>query len=148
MVKTITDNIITRLPAVLGSGFVKLSFGSDVSLNKFGRSTKRFAVTPSGAFSTFGAVGINTIDHKWLITLTDGYMNGAAAQLNDDLKMAKIAELQDLALKVFSDLQLNKATISTGILIVNNLIINDIEFLEEEKVAVLKFELNIKYKTV
>ena len=146
MVKTITDNISLRLIAVLGPTFVKLSFGSDVSLNKFGRSTKRFAVVPRGANTTDGAVGINTLDHRWEITLTDGYVSGPAMAINDDLKLAKVSELQDNALSVYRDLQLNKSLLSSGILIVNQLNMNEVVFLEEENVAVLKFEVNIKYK--
>ncbi len=147
MVKTIRDNIAIRLLATLGSDYVKLSFGSDLSMNKFGRSVKRFAVIPKSAVVVVdGPAGANTIDHRFEIILTDGYVNGAAAQLNDDLKLEKIGELQDKALLIYKDLQMNKSSLNGQVLIVNGLNVSEIEYLDEEKVAVLKIEINIKYK--
>jgi hypothetical protein len=145
MVKTINDGILARLLVVLPT-YSKLSFGSNVSLNKFGRSSKRFGVIPKGASDSSGSVGVNTIDHSFEITLTDGYVSGPAMGLNDDLKMLKVSELQDNALLVYKDLQLNKNLLASGILIVSEINMSEVVFLEEENVAVLKFDLKIKYK--
>jgi hypothetical protein len=145
MVKTIRDNITARLGTVL-TGHSKLSYVANVSANKFGQALKRFGVTPDGAAETSGSTNLNTMDHRFTITLTDGYNSGAVNQINDDLKMERIGELQDRALTIYKDLQVNKSSISTSVLIINNLNINAVEFLEEEKVAVIKFEINIKYK--
>ena len=146
MVKTIRDNMITRVGTVLGVNYSKLSFAGDLSSNKFGKSLKRFAVTPDSASEASGSVGANTLDHRFIITLTDGYNTGAAGQLNDDQKMERIGELQDRALDIYVDLQVNKSLLSLNVLIVNNLSISAVEFLDEEKVAVIKFEINVKYK--
>ena len=146
MVKTIRDNISARILATLGSEYVKLSFGSDVTMNKFARATKRFAVIPKGASVVEGLSGMNTMDHRFEIVLTDGFVSGAATQLNDDLKLEKIGELQDKALILYKDLQMNKSVLDSQVLIVNGLSINEIEYLDEEKVAVLKIEINVKYK--
>ena len=146
MVKTIRDNIITRTGLVLGASFSKISFTGDLSANKFGKSSKRFGVVPDNASETAGVLGANTLDHKFIMVLTDGYNAGAATQVSDDLKMEKIVELQDKALEIYKSLQANKSSISASVLIINNLNINAVEFLEEEKVAVIRFELTVKYK--
>jgi hypothetical protein len=148
MVKTIRDNMITQIESILGSGYSKLSFASDLSMNKFGKSLKRFAVTPESAQEVSGSTGVNTMDHRFVITLTDGYNVGAASQLSDDAKMERIGELQGKALEIYKMLQVNKTLLSPRVLIVNSLNISTAEFLDEEKVAVIKFDINVKYKII
>jgi hypothetical protein len=147
MVTTIRDNIAVRLLAVLGSEFSKLSYMSDVSQNKFGRANKRFGVIPKSALATSGVNGLDTLDHSFEVILTDGYLSGALAQINDELKTERIGELQDRALLIYKDLQVNKGFLDSKVLIVNGLSMSEIEYLDEEKVAILRFEINIKYKT-
>lgn len=146
MVKTIKDNIYTRLNLVLGIDYSKLSFAGDLTLNKFGKVSKRYAVTPKSAQVVEGTSGANTLDHRFEIIITDSFQAGAKSQLNDDLKLEVIGELQDKALLIYKDLQLNKSLLNAQVLIVNGLSMNEVEFLEEEKTAVLKIEINIKYR--
>ena len=145
MISTIKNNLETRILASL-IGYSKLSFINDLKLNKFGNQSKRFSVKAMSANSNEGQVGINTLDHKFEITLTDSYAYGATSQLNDDMQSAKTVELQDNSLILFKSFQLNKASISSNILIINELSLKEVEYLNEEKIAVLKFEINIKYK--
>jgi hypothetical protein len=146
IVKNIRENVTSRVQATLGSGFSKLSHASEVSLNKFGTASKRFAVSPENAFEVSGSTSLNTLDHRFIVTLTDGFANGTMSQVNDDLKMERIAELQDQALLIYKDLQTYKSLVSASVLIINGLSISAIEFLDEERVAVLKFEFNVRYK--
>jgi len=146
MIETLTGNIYTRVSGVLGNTFTKLSFISDLSMNKMNQSSKRYGIIPKSASITDGVMQGNTIDQTFEFILTDGYSNGALAQLNDELKMQRIVELQDKALLIYRDLQTSRVNLSSSVMLVHSLRINDTEFLTEDKVAVVRFEIIIKYK--
>lgn len=145
MIKTIRDSILTRLGTLLTT-FKKMSFVYEISENKFNGNVKRFGITSSSAGITEGEINFNTLDHKFEVYLTDTYM-GPSQQLNDDYKSDKVVELQDLCLTVYKDLQKYKNTISSNIIIVNNLDIGSPEFLIDEKIVIIRMAFNVKYKT-
>lgn len=146
MIATITANVISRVSTLLGATYSKLSFADDLNENKWARAAKRYSVVPKSANVTDGVLGSNMIDHRYEITLTDTFSLGPTAALNDDLKIQRINELQDNALLIYRDLQNNKTLLSSSVLIVSGLSINDAVILQDEKIVVIKFELIIKYK--
>ena len=146
MIKTIRDNLITRLSTILGEGYSKLSYTSSIEANKFNRAVRRYSVIPEASSEAQGVNNKNTFDHTFTFILTDGYVNGAENQLNDDLKMERVGELQSKALEIYKDLQANRTSISNNILIINQMAMNAVEFLDEERIAVLRFSINIKYR--
>lgn len=143
MIKTIRDNIMTRIGTVLGSTYSKLSFSQDVSANKFKQSNKRFSVNVKGSNAISGAVNSNTYDHSFEIVITDTYQKGQV--LNDDYLHDVICGLQDKAMLIYKDLQTNKSYLNAKCLIVNSFSMSEPELLEEEKIIVIKFNVNIKY---
>jgi len=146
MIGTLRTNIITRMGALLGSSFSQLSFVNNIHQNKFANTYKRFSCLPKAASITAGALQGNTLDHRFELILTDSFNDGAKGNLNDNLQTQKIQELQDYMLLIYRDLQVNKNILSSGVLIVNELNINEAEFLEEEKVCIIRAFINIKYK--
>ena len=147
IVTEIRNNILTRVGNTLGSTYQKLSFVNDVSQNTFTGSSKRYGVKVGSASETDGRVGAYTLDHSFSIVLVSSY-HSPTNQLNDDLASELAVTLNDLAHTIYKDLATNKSTLSSSgnILIVNNLSINEIEYLTTDKVGVLEFEINIKYK--
>lgn len=145
-ITAIKDNILSRLGNVLGNEYSKLSYVTDVKQNKFGRTSKRFGVLPGSATEISGTLQHVTMDHQFSITLTDSFNSGATAQLNDNLKAERINELQDKVLSVYRDLVLQARNLSANVLSVNNLQIDDPEFVDDEKVIIQKFSINIKYR--
>lgn len=142
LVSQINDGINTRLGIALGNTFSQLNFVTDISLNKFQRASKRYGVMPNSASETAGTVGGTTLDHSFMITLTDSY----TAKDGDSLKAERVNELMDKALDIFTDIQTYKSSLSPKVLIVNQLSIESPEYLEEEKVIILKFAINVKYR--
>lgn len=144
-INDIKAGIISRLGIVLPA-YTQLSYQVDVSQNKFKGNAKGFAVHPQSASETDSLVGAFTMDHSFGITLTNSYNEGGKSQLGDSLKSSRITEINDDILIAYKDLVNNKGIIDGSILVINDLNIEDAEFLEEEKVITIKFNINIKYK--
>lgn len=142
----ITSNIQSRVASVLGTEYSELNYIIDHSKNRYEGNSKRYGVIPNPAFEVDGEVGTFTVDHEFLIKLTDSYTNGPESQINDALQYAVVQQLQDKALTIYDDLTVNKALLGTGVLIVTNLNIQAVEFIEEQKVAYLEFLITIRYR--
>lgn len=143
MIKQIRDNILTRVSIVLGNTYTKLSFSRIIESNKFNQGKKRYSVNSKNMAVTNGVVNSNTLDHSFEIVLTDTYQSGQ--NLNDEYLHEITTGLQDKALAIYKDLQVNKNFLYSKCLVVNNLYINEPIFLEEEKVVILRFNINVKY---
>jgi hypothetical protein len=144
-INDIKAGIISRL-AISIPTYSQLSYQVDVAQNKFKGNSKGFAVHPQSATETDSLVGAFTMDHTFSITLTNSYNEGSKSQIGDSLKSSRITELNDDILIAYKDLVNNKGNIDNTILVINDLNIEDAEFLEEEKVITVKFNVNIKYK--
>lgn len=148
MVNELKESIQTRIATLLGSGYTKLSYVTNISLNKFKANSSRYGVLPKGATETSGQTSTYTMDHTFSVFIVDGYNDGAANQLNDDVKATKVATLMDKAHQIYRDIAANKALLSAtpNVLVVNNLSIYEVTYIEVEKVMILQFDFNIKYK--
>lgn len=144
-INNIKAGIITRLGIALPT-YNQLSYQIDIGKNKFKGNAKGFAVHPRNASETEGLVGSFSMDHVFSITLTNSYNNGAASQLGDTLQSSRITEINDDILTTYKDLVNNKGSIDSSILLISDLDIEEAEFIEEEKVITIKFNINIKYK--
>lgn len=146
---TITDikaGIEARIEIAV-STYAKLSYQTDISNNKFKGNSKGYAVLPSSALEVDGLLGSYNMDHEFSISLTNSYNQGAKSQIGDELKTSRIAELQDDILAIYSDLSVNKGAIDASILVINSLNISEPDFIDEEKVIIINFTVNVKYKT-
>lgn len=145
VINDIKSGIITRLGTSIPT-YSQLAYQIDVSKNKFKGNSKGYSVQPSAASETEGLIGSFTMDHSFTITLSNSYNNGAKSGLGDTLQSSRVTELTDDILEVYRDLVINKKNINSSILLVNDLNIENAEFLEEEKVITISFNINIKYK--
>ena len=145
IINDIKAGIKARLALSVPS-YSELSYQVDVSKNKFKGNSKGYAVHPESANEVDGLTGAFTMDHTFGITLTNSYNNGASSNIGDSLKSSRITEINDDILVTYKDLVNNKSNIDSAILVINDLNINDAEFLEEEKVITIKFTINVKYK--
>lgn len=147
VIKEIRDGILARMATTLGGGYSKLTHVTDIASNKYNGNFKRYGVTAGSASEVSGTVGVRTMDHAFKLYLVDSYLSPTST-LDDDIKAELAVTLGDLAHGIIDDIQKNKSTLSTSgkVLIVNYLQLNEIKYLEAERVGVLEFEVNIKYK--
>lgn len=145
LINDIKAGIEARI-TIAASSYTKLAYEINIADNKFKGNSKGFAVKPAPANEVDSLLGAFTMDHEFQITYTDSYNHGAKSQIGDSLKSSKITELNDVILDTYKDLAINKSNIDASILLINNLSINEAEFIEEEKVIIINFTINIKYK--
>ena len=145
VVKDIQNNITDLVQQELGLDYSKLNHVIDHEQNNFKGNTRRYGVIPSSANETDGQNQGFTMDHSFTVKLTDSYQFGANQQISDNEKLRVTNELQDKALRVYKHLQANKTNVLPEALIINDLSVSEVEYVEEERVAVLEFSLNVKY---
>lgn len=145
-VTNIKDNILVRLAAVLGSDYSKLSYMVNIKDNKFDKASKKYGVLPSSATQVSGVVNKVTMDHEFTLVVTDSFNYGTQSQINDAKKAERINELQDKVLDIYKDLAAQNGFLGPNVLLVNGLRIEQPEFLDEEKVIIQQFSINVKYR--
>ena len=148
MSTTINDikaGIEARL-AISAPTYNKLAYQIDISRNKFKGNSLGYSVQPAGSAEVDSLIGAFTNDHQFSIFLTNSYNEGAKSQIGDTLKSTRVTELMDVVLDVYKDLVVNKSSVDSTVLVINNLAIEPPEFIDEEKVIIVQMSINIKYK--
>jgi len=145
MVSNIKAGIESRIDASLPS-YKKLSYQLDIAKNKFKGDRKGYAVTPLSSNETDSTLGVLTMDQTFSVTLTDSYNAGAQSQVNDEAKANVVVTLTDNILSLYKDISVNKKSIDSSVLLINDLSISEAEFIEEEKLAYVTCSFTVKYK--
>ena len=145
IVNDIKDGIKGRFTTSLAD-YSQLPFQTDIEKNKTKQTEKGFSIIPLNIDEVDGLLGSITLDQSYEITLTDNYINGSKSQTNDELKIQKLADLQGKVISAYQDLRINKNLVDSRILIINNLSVNEAEYLDKEKTIVMSFTFNVKYK--
>lgn len=145
LINDIKDGIEARINVVRPS-YKRLAYQVDVSQNKFKGNSKGYAVHPVTAEEVDGLVGAYTLDHEFKVTLVNSYNNGPTSNIGDSIKSQRLTELTDDILEIYRDLVINKNNVEPSILLLNNMSIEEAEFIETEKVISITFTFNIKYK--
>ena len=86
------------------------------------------------------------MDQTFSVTLTDSYNAGAQSQVNDEAKANVVVTLTDNILSLYKDISVNKKSIDSSVLLINDLSISEAEFIEEEKLAYVTCSFTVKYK--
>jgi len=144
---TITDLITgleTRLAFVLGAEYSPLTNVTEVEKNSFKNANKRYGVVARQASEVAGTLKHLTIDQVFQVTLTNGFSTSLTA--GDANKREKTEELQDLVCEIYADLKSTKSGSPSVVIDTQDLEIAIPEFLEEDHVIALRFELTIKYR--
>lgn len=132
--------------AVVAASYSRLAYQMDVSKNKFKGNSKGFSVQPISSAEADSVLGAFTNDHAFSITLTNSYNEGAKSQVGDTLKSSRVTEINDDILTIYKDLAVNKSLIDSSILVINDLAIEEAEFIEESNIIIIRCTVNIKYK--
>lgn len=124
--------------------YQKLKYVYDVQKNTFKGNPKKYGVRPLGASETDGVIRASTLDQNFQIILTDNYVN---AQDNDqglqDTVKDLFSKMNDLEKQLFK----SKLGLSSIVLFTSLESIDEPEIFEEDKIAVLRAEFLVKYRT-
>jgi len=142
LTKQIIEGIEGRIESVLPD-YRKLRYYYDVEKNDYKGNDERFAVIPMGVESQEGVIRSITVNQDFQIVLTDGYRNGPK---DDENLQDKIKALYDKMDDVLNDLFINKLGVPTIVLLSTLSGFDEPEILEENKVAVLRMNIIVRYR--
>lgn len=107
---------------------------------------KRYGFTPSSASFVDGSgLGFTTIDHTFVLTLTDSYLN---RDCDDALRMV-LFDQYALVQTVLKQLQKSKLALPSPqnrVMLIRGLAIDEPEILEENSIVVLRAIFNFRYQ--
>jgi hypothetical protein len=107
---------------------------------------KRYGFIPSAAsFVEGNAMGFTTLDHTFLLTLTDTYLNRDSDDALRSVLFNMYSEVQDV-LKELQKSKLALPTPSNRVMLIYGLNIDEPEIIEENGIVVLRAIFNIRYQ--
>jgi hypothetical protein len=141
-VSQINTAIETTVKNVLGSSYQKLDYVFDISLNNFRANVLAYGVRPLSSNTSLSITQNYTFNHEFEVILTDNYKNKG----NDLNQMTKTLDLYSKMDDIFKSLYLTKAGLPNIVLNIDNISTSEIEFFNEENVAILRSQINVKYR--
>lgn len=144
IVKQINDAVEARITIALPD-YALLNYKIDVAKNNFVTNNKRFGVVPLDADPAPTILKHYSLDHNYLITLTHGYIN---QQTNDADQREKTFVLYDATDKIYIDILNTKAGIPNIILNIRSISLAEPEYLEDEKVVILRSLVQVRYRQI
>lgn len=144
---TIVTQLLTatkaQVSAALGSAFIELPFGIDPQLNSKIMSNNRYSVVPGDATETTGVNRFYTMDHNFIINLTNGYVQMKGT---DAGKQTASNDLMNKAHDVYTKLFQTRCGLPSSVMNVKNLSIAAPVYFEEEDAVLITFTLTITYR--
>lgn len=142
IIEQINTAIGDRIIAKIGPAYKELDYILDVAKNKFSKNNKRFGVRPLTAESIDTITNTYTADQPFEIILTHGFIN----QSNDKDQRAKVFLLTDRIDVLLKDIIKSKVGLNNIILKMNEFSILEPEFLEEDKVVIIRLQITVRYR--
>ncbi len=144
IIEDLVESINTEVQGVPGVSFKPLQYVLDVERNSFRGNNDRFGVIHGEANQLPGVTRFATWNQSYTIVLTTGYVESA----KDDLKARNASiELYDLMHKIHKQLIQQKCGEPSIVLHVPSTIeIEEPEYLDEEKVTILRANIEIQYR--
>lgn len=140
--KQIADNIkfeITNLYPTLN----ELDYLEEVSQNNFRGNTDRYGIRELSLNPTNEIVGRESIDRTYEIVLTTDYVNKKGSDLKQrEAKQALIAKMELIRRKM----RITKAGSYTNVRITRDFNEPEVEFLDDNNVAVCRAEITVNYR--
>jgi len=142
---TLLTDLITAIKAqVTGAiGFQELPLVIDPQKNAKRMTRQKFGIIPGSATQISGQTRFYTMDHSFIIELTDDYINTKAS---DEGKRAATNNLINKAHDVFKALIKNKAGLPGVVMNVKELSLQEPVYFEEEDTVVLNMGFIITYR--
>lgn len=142
-VTDISNGINTRLLAVLGSSYKQLPFVNDISKNSLSISNMMYGNRPLPAFEAETVTKRLTFLHTFEIIVTTGYSD---SNIDDAPQVAAALGLYEQMLEIHEDMENTRCGVPATVLNVLNASMSEPEYLENEKVVVLRATIDVLYR--
>lgn len=146
MATTIGDivaSLESEIATTLGSSYKKLEYLIDVQKNNFRTSSDRYGVRALEASEIPGVTKYTTFTQSFEVVTTKSYYESA---LDDSEQVQAGLDLRANMLDMYKDITNAKGGLPAVILNITDLVMAEVEYLTEDKVAVLRSTMNISYR--
>ena len=141
--RDIRNAMETEIAAELGVNYKKLAYLEDVTKNSFRTNNDRYGVRALSSSEVDGVTKNPTFTQSFEVVLTKGYYE---SNLDDTEQIERSLDNRENLLCIYKRLVNNRAGIPSVVLNIQNLQIDEPEFLVDEKVAVQRATMDITYR--
>lgn len=139
----VTTAIKSEVSAELGAAFSELAYVENVQKNSLRTSNDRYGVRPLAVSQLPGVTKFTTYLQTFELILTRCY---GQSSIDDSEQVNASLELRALVFDVFKRLINNHAGLTGTVLNVTDLAMAEPEYLEEDKVAIVRATFNVTYR--
>lgn len=143
VMRQIRDSMLTEISTELGSDYKQLAYVEVVEKNSFRTSNNRYGVRALDAVQIPGVNKFATFDQTYEVVLTKGYVQ---SNIDDSEQVESSFDLRELMHDIYVRLVKGKAGIPASVINVNNLVISEPEYLEDDKVTIIRANMTITYR--
>lgn len=139
----IRDSVIARLVTVVPADYKELAFIETIEDNSSRTDNNRYAVRALEAAEFGGVTKTISFDQSFEVVLTKNWVQNS---IDDIQQVTASYENRALIQDIYVDLVQTKGGLPGTIINISNLVIAEPEYLLEDKVAVQRATMNIKYR--
>lgn len=143
IIKELIEGFENTIQTVLGSDWKKLDYIFEIDKNSLSRNSKRFGVRAVSGISDSGVTRALTMNHDFEIILTDSYINKDGS---DEKQRELVDELHKKIFEIFNSIFLTKAGKPQYIMNLNKLNLNEIEFITDDNITILRSQITVIYR--
>ena len=142
-VRDIRNAMLVEIAAELGATYSELAYVEDVQKNSLRTSNQRYGVRQVDAFQIDGVNKFATFDQTFQVVLTKGYTQ---SNIDDSEQRETSLDLTELAHDIYVRMFKTKAGLPSDVINVKDLSISEPEYLEDDKVTIIRANLIITYR--
>lgn len=139
----ITTAIKVKVAAELPVGYKELAFLEDIAKNSFRTSNNRYGVRALEASQLPGVTKNITLNQEFEVVLTKGYIQSS---IDDTSQVAASLDLRAECLSIYKSLVNTKAGLPGTVLNITDFILQEPQYLDDDKVVIQRASMNIQYR--
>jgi hypothetical protein len=142
VVETILDAMNTEVASEL-TDFTELAYKIEIERNSYRQNDSRYGIIPGQVSQLAGTNQYVQVEQTFEVVLTKSF---ARADINDEQQLGKAIDLYENMYSVYKRLVTTKAGAPQYVALITGLDIQNPQYLNEEKVVVLRSTLRINYR--
>lgn len=141
--RQIRDAVESEISTELGASYSKLPYVEVIEKNSFRTNNNRYGVRALVSSEIPGVTKYTTFTQSFEMVLTKGYVQST---IDDTEQVEGSYDLRALILDIYTRLVNNKAGIPALTINVTNLVVSEPEYLEDDKVVIIRSTFDIIYR--
>lgn len=139
----IKDALLSEIAIELGVSYKQLAYVEDIAKNSFRTSNDRYGVRSLTSTETDSVSKYATFSQSFEVVLIKGYIQSA---IDDTEQVSKSYELRESAYNIYVNAVKNKIALPSVVMRVSNFQVAEPEYLEDDKVVIVRCTMDILYR--